>query len=84
MNPTPRLQSHVSTLHALTDPATFSTLNTEDAVADYDDRFKRAGAKAKIIERIATSSTTVDGAHKKTTTKGDDNMEDFSGSRFLR
>jgi len=87
LTPTPRLQSHISTLCFLTDPETFSTLNTEDAVADYDDRFKRAGAKAKIIERIATSSSTGDAAQKKSNgggSKGDDNMEDFDGSRFLR
>ncbi|KAF2256572.1 hypothetical protein BU26DRAFT_472901 [Trematosphaeria pertusa] len=47
-----RLKKHIHTLHALTDPPTFSTLNTEDAVADFDDRFKRGGAKTKIIERI--------------------------------
>ncbi|CAO2658526.1 Nn.00g062490.m01.CDS01 [Neocucurbitaria sp. VM-36] len=61
----PRLQSNVTLLHSLTDPETFSTDNTEDAVANFDDRFKRAGAKVKVIERIvgegeahALSSTT--------------------------
>ncbi|KAF2018063.1 hypothetical protein BU24DRAFT_491107 [Aaosphaeria arxii CBS 175.79] len=53
---TERLRRNVSTLHGLTDPLTFSTLNTEDAVADFDDRFKRAGAKAKIIERSVSES----------------------------
>ncbi|KAF2491006.1 hypothetical protein BU16DRAFT_422851, partial [Lophium mytilinum] len=48
----PRLAKHVTTLHALTELPTFSTANTEDAVADFDDRFKRAGAKAKVIDRI--------------------------------
>ncbi|KAF2204722.1 hypothetical protein GQ43DRAFT_437702 [Delitschia confertaspora ATCC 74209] len=47
-----RLHSHITLLYHLTDPTTFSTLNTEDAVADYDDRFRRAGAKAKVIERL--------------------------------
>ncbi len=46
-------------LHSLTDPLTFSTDNTEDAVADFDDRLKRAGAKAKVIER----SIGEDGSH---------------------
>jgi hypothetical protein len=58
----PRLDKHISTLYALTDSLTFDTANSEEAVADFDDRFKRAGAKAKIIERIigpsATSATT--------------------------
>jgi hypothetical protein len=50
--PNPRLAKHITTLHALTELPTFSTSNTEDAIADFDDRFKRAGAKAKVIERI--------------------------------
>jgi hypothetical protein len=48
----PRLEKNISTLYALTDPLTFDTANSEEAVADFDDRFKRASAKAKIIERI--------------------------------
>ncbi|KAJ4294572.1 hypothetical protein N0V90_008263 [Kalmusia sp. IMI 367209] len=91
-----RLKKHIHMLHGLTDPATFSTLNTEDAVADFDDRFKRAGAKSKIIERIvgeapfsasnhnssdaAARNVRVSGPSQK---KGDDSMEDFGGSRFL-
>ncbi|KAL1612461.1 hypothetical protein SLS60_000688 [Paraconiothyrium brasiliense] len=92
-----RLKKHIQMLHALTDPATFSTLNTEDAVADFDDRLKRAGAKAKIIERMAGetgSPASPDREALETTAgnirisgakqkKGDDSMEDFVGSRFL-
>ncbi|OCL09925.1 DUF1715-domain-containing protein, partial [Glonium stellatum] len=48
----PRLEKHIQTLFALVEPETFSTENTEEAVADFDDRLKRAGAKAKVIERI--------------------------------
>jgi hypothetical protein len=51
-NPSTRLTSNTSLLYHLTDPPTFDTSNNETAVADYDDRFKRAGAKAKVIERI--------------------------------
>lgn len=50
--PSSRLVNNITLLHSLTDPETFSTENTEEAVADFDDRFKRAGAKAKVIERI--------------------------------
>lgn len=109
-NTSSRLQSNVSLLYHLTDPLTFSTSNTESSVADFDDRFKRAGAKAKVIERIIgeTSSTIVDskspekgneGANgigkgrnvrlegeehgKRGSKKGDDNMEDFGGSRLI-
>lgn len=58
----PRLEKHISTLHGLTDPLTFSTENTEDSVADFDDRFKRGSAKAKIIERIVNEDTTTSDA----------------------
>lgn len=51
-----RLKNNATLLHSLTDPETFDTANTEEAVADFDDRFKRAGAKAKVIERIVGES----------------------------
>lgn len=54
----PRLANNVTLLHALTDPLTFSTDNTEEAVADFDDRVKRAGAKAKVVERIVGETGT--------------------------
>lgn len=92
-----RLKKHIEMLHGLTEPLTFSTLNTEEAVADFDDRLKRAGAKAKIIERIVgetgdPSSPERDAPEAPTgnvrisgqkTKKGDASMEDFVGSRFL-
>jgi len=112
-NPSSRLQSNISLLYHLTDPPTFSTSNTEADVADFDDRVKRAGAKAKVIERIigeatirepsagTSASTNKDvtspehangkgrnvrlegSATKKGGKKGDDNMEDFMGSRLI-
>lgn len=47
----PRLEKHVQTLYALVEPDSLSTQNTEDAVADFDDRLKRAHGKVKIIEK---------------------------------
>jgi hypothetical protein len=94
-----RLQNNISLLHSLTDLETFSTDNTEEAVADFDDRFKRAGAKAKVIERIVGESSSAnarspDGSPgpgrnvrlegEKKGKKGDDSMEDFMGSKLLR
>jgi hypothetical protein len=92
-----RLKKHIQMLHALTDPLTFSTLNTEEAVADFDDRFKRAGAKAKIIERIVGETGNAASPDRESPEaaagnirvsgskkkKGDDSIEDFVGSRFL-
>jgi hypothetical protein len=95
--PTARLTTHISLLHGLTDPLTFSTLNEEEAVADYDDRFKRASAKAKMIERIVREKDGVEGEKEKggASSKGshsmkvmkekkeEGNIEDFTGSRLL-
>lgn len=50
--PSQRLAKHIDGLHALTEPLTFSTQNDEDAVADFDDRIRRAGAKAKLLDRL--------------------------------
>ena len=99
-NTSTRLTSNTSLLYHLTDPSTFDTSNNETAVADYDDRFKRAGAKAKVIERIVgeTSSSVnaeqggegasvrgvrIEGRKGAKGGKGDDNMEDFAGSRLI-
>lgn len=111
--PSSRLTTNISLLYHLTDPPTFSTANTEPSVADYDDRFKRAGAKAKVVERIIGESTYAsnqeataeraggaskarnvrlegEGSKSKSTRGrggggkgGDDNMEDFGGSRLI-
>lgn len=66
--PTTRLQSNICLLYHLTDPLTFSTSNTEASVGDFDDRVKRAGAKAKVIERIigeTSASTTTTATSSK-------------------
>ena len=53
-----RLEKHVRTLYALTEPESLSTENNEEAVADFDDRLKRAQSKAKIIEKLVGEETT--------------------------
>ena len=99
-NASTRLTSNTLLLYHLTDPSTFDTSNNETAVADYDDRFKRAGAKAKVIERIVGETSTsanaeqggegasvrgvrIEGRKGAKGGKGDDNMEDFAGSRLI-
>ena len=52
----PRLEKHIRTLYALTEPASLSTENTEDSVSDFDDRLKRALAKVKVIEKLIGES----------------------------
>lgn len=46
-----RLEKNVTSLYALVEPGTLSTENTDDAVNDFDDRFKRAQGKLKFVER---------------------------------
>lgn len=75
--PTSRLINNITLLHSLTDPDTFSTQNTEDGVADFDDRVKRAGAKAKVIERIVGET---DGVEEKREADG----EPARGKRNVR
>ena len=48
----PRLQKHVTVLYGLTVPESLSLENKEDDVAEFEDRFKRATAKAGIIGKI--------------------------------
>lgn len=48
----PRLKKNVVTLHALVEPETLATENSDEAVNDFDDRIKRAQGKARIIERM--------------------------------
>jgi Essential protein Yae1, N terminal len=50
--PNSRLEKHISTLYALSEAESLSIENTEDTVSDFDDRFKRAQSKAKVIENI--------------------------------
>jgi len=47
-----RLEKHIRTLFALTELESLSTSNDEDDVSEFDDRFKRAVSKAKVIENI--------------------------------
>lgn len=61
-----RLVKHLKVLHAVSESASLSTENSEEAVSDFDDRLKRAQAKAKIIERmIGESKGDIDGAGKE-------------------
>lgn len=47
-----RLEKNIRLLYALVEPETLSTANTDESVQDFDDRFKRAQGKAKIVERM--------------------------------
>jgi hypothetical protein len=47
-----RLEKNISSLHALMEPDTLSTENSDESVADFDDRLRKAQGKAKVIERL--------------------------------
>lgn len=79
----PRLEKHIRVLYALSEPASLSTDNSEEAVSDFDDRLKRALAKLKIIERLVgedvpTSASGDSLAHEVggTSKSADQNIED--------
>ena len=85
----PRLEGHIRTLYALTEPGSLSTENSEDYVSDFDDRLKRAEGKIKIIEKLTgevvsremmeeTSVGEPGALRKETNKKGDGGIEDIS------
>ncbi|ROT41518.1 hypothetical protein SODALDRAFT_331259 [Sodiomyces alkalinus F11] len=47
-----RLQKNIVALHALVEPDTLSTENSDEAVNDFDDRIKKAQGRVKVIERV--------------------------------
>ena len=47
-----RLQRHIDTLLKLTDPSTINPTNSDEAIEEFDDRTKKAVAKAKVIDKI--------------------------------
>lgn len=59
-----RLEKHVRTLYALAEASSLSTENTEDAVANFDDRLKRAEGKMKIIEKLTGETTSTEPRHE--------------------
>jgi len=86
-----RLQKHINVLYALAEPASLPTENTEEAVSDFDDRFKRAAGKIKIIEKLigeeaSVTSGSVDapGSSSNTKATNGDSIEDINVSKIRR
>jgi hypothetical protein len=73
-----RLVKHLQVLHALAESDSLSTENTEEAVSDFDDRYKRAQTKAKIIERMVGETQRAGDDFGKIAPRGDSNIEDAS------
>jgi hypothetical protein len=58
----PRLGKHIRVMQALAEPESLSTRNGEEAVSEFDDRFRRAVAKARIVEKIVGEHADLVGA----------------------
>lgn len=87
----PRLEKHIRTLYALVEPSSLSTTNSEEAVADFDDRLKRAEGKVKIIEKLIgelgdgeTMRDGEQGGKISQKSSGDGSIEDISSLRVRR
>jgi hypothetical protein len=76
--PNARLAKNIKVLYALAESDSLSTENSEEAVSDFDDRFKRAQAKVKIIERTAGESKSDSGDVNKNEGIKDGSIEDVS------
>ena len=73
-----RLYKHVKVLHALSESASLSTENSEDAVSDFDDRLRRAQAKLRLIERTVGTN----GGDNDARVKEAGSIEDVDVSRL--
>lgn len=72
-----RVRRHVEILTALVDARSLSMLNTDEAVAEFDERIRRAQAKVKVVERLFGEVIGVAQGVVGGTKRGDENMEDF-------
>jgi len=71
-----KLAKNITTLHALVEPDSLSTENTDDAVTDFDDRMRRAQGKVKIIEKMVGE----DGAKEQVEAAGPSSSRASTGS----
>lgn len=55
-----RLAKNVETVHALMEPGTLSTENSDEAVQDFDDRLRRAQGKVRVVERVIGTKASKD------------------------
>lgn len=85
-----RLEKHIRTLYALTEPESLSVVNDESSVSEFDDRFNRALGKIKVIQKLTEtgpqetflhSSSNLLGLELKDSKveKRDGGIEDISG-----
>jgi hypothetical protein len=52
-----KLQKNITALYSLVESDTLSTENSDEAVADFDDRLRRAQGKARVVAKAVGEST---------------------------
>lgn len=74
-----RLEKNITTLHDLVDPESLSTENTDEAVADFDERLKKAQGKARIVEKLVGEDRKTDSSRESPGAGGskNSNIEDI-------
>jgi len=85
----PRLKKHIDLLLKLTNPDTLPTENSDEAVEEFDDRMKKAVAKAKVIDRMIAGpyNLTISGQATETQSQpaaGSGNIEELSNAAVRR
>lgn len=68
-----RLQKHLVKLSELTEIESLPTENSEDGVAEVDDRLREANAKASLVSKLSGKART------RETAKSSNELEDFGG-----
>jgi Essential protein Yae1, N terminal len=82
--PNPRLERHIRTLLELTDPKTINMANTEENIEEFEDRFRRATAKVKVIESIIGEKIPSIGNRETEAKNGGNGKVEKSGLRVVR
>lgn len=77
----PRLETHVRILYALAEPNSLSTENNEDSVSGFDDRFKRADGKLRLIEKLTGELSYDQAADKPSSMKHGQRPVDMTSRR---
>ena len=89
----PRLRKHIETLLKLTDSEGVSWENSDAAVDEFDERMKKAVAKAKVIDKLVgdkhklnsvTGKTGPEGAQNASVGIGTGNIEELNNAAVRR
>jgi len=73
-----KLEKNITSMYSLVEPDTLSTENTDEAVADFDDRLRRAQGRARVIAKAIGEPTEPFNAREAAdrSRRGDGSIED--------